>query len=91
MPRPALTAEQEAYIQRVEATWDQKVIALRIPMKGEELDGIFSWETAQSMALNEGACIFVLEGDAHMSREELQAMCDRDKDIHDDCWGGTDE
>ena len=89
IPRPVLTAEQEAYVQRVEADWGQKVIALAIPMKGEELDGIFTWETAQSMALNEGASILVLEGDAHLSREELQALCDREKDIHDDCWGVT--
>lgn len=59
---------------------------MALTKNGAVYDYIGNWETAQTLA-NEGYRIDVLTGDGHFSREELQAMVDRELDAVLDCFG----
>lgn len=86
IPRPRLTPEQEAHVKEVETEWDETVIAIALPTQDQEMDCIFAWETAESMA-NQGHKIIVLEPDGWLTRRDLQTMCDRSKAAYEDCFG----
>lgn len=45
-----------------------------------------NWETAQTMA-NEGYKIQVIDGDGHLTKEEIQQMCDTELANAIDCFG----
>lgn len=49
-------------------------------------DIALNWETAQSMAL-EGYTIRAIADDGHMSRDEIQRLCDSETARYRDCFG----
>lgn len=61
-------------------------VAVALTKSGSVYDYIGNWETAQTLA-NEGYRIDVLTGDGHLTREELQAMVDRELADAVDCFG----
>lgn len=61
-------------------------VAVALNKDGSVYDYIGTWETAQTLA-NEGYRIDVLTGDGHLTRDELQAMVDRELADAVDCFG----
>lgn len=57
---------------------------------GTVLDHTWNWESAQNYALHEGKKVKAVKGDGHMSREEVQRLCDAERDRYRDCFGITD-
>lgn len=52
---------------------------------GKIEDLVYYWETAINFAANRK--IRILQGDGHLSRQELQDACDRERELHIDCFG----
>lgn len=49
-------------------------------------DVCFNWETAQVMS-NEGYKVQAIKGDGHLTKEELQKLCDYELESAIDCFG----
>ncbi len=56
---------------------------------GTVYDFTYNWETAQNMAL-QGYRILALTDDGHMSKDDIQRLCDAELDRHNDCFGKGD-
>jgi hypothetical protein len=41
------------------------------------------------MALSEGYTVKAIADDGDMTKERIQALCDHEKSLHDDCFGVT--
>lgn len=54
---------------------------------GEPYDEVWTWEAAQTYALHDGAVIVAVADDGHMSKEDIQALCDAERARHIDCFG----
>lgn len=61
-------------------------VATAYEASGQPYDYIGNWETAIQYA-NDGYQVKVHSGDAHLSREELQAAVDREFAAAIDCFG----
>jgi hypothetical protein len=75
----------------IEARYNTKVIAVVLNADDSIHDYTFNWETAQNMAL-QGYRIKVIASDPYssMTVDEIQALCDAEKDRYDDCFGTED-
>jgi hypothetical protein len=79
-------------VEEIEREYGQPVVAIVYNEDGSVHDYTFNWETAQNMALSEGYRVEVIADDPHapsMTKERIQALCDAEKDRHDDCFGIT--
>jgi hypothetical protein len=76
-------------VTEIEAEYGQPVVAIVYDADGSVYDHCFNWETAQSMALSEGYRVEAIADDGSMTKERIQALCDHEKALHDDCFGIT--
>jgi hypothetical protein len=76
-------------VAEIEAEYGQKVVAIVYNADGTVYDHTFNWQTAQSMALSEGYTVKAIADDGDMTKERIQALCDHEKALHDDCFGVT--
>lgn len=87
----AVEAEKERafteYVERMRAEYGDAVCAIALDEDGMPYDACLSWETAQSMALSDGYRIRVIADDGHMSRADIQALCDAERERYRDCFG----
>jgi hypothetical protein len=74
-------------VAEIEAEYGQPVIAIVYNADGTVYDHTFNWETAQNMALSEGYTVKAIADDGDMTKERIQALCDYEKSLHDDCFG----
>lgn len=49
-------------------------------------DFALTWETAQTMA-NEGYRVIAVADDGHMTKDQIQSMCDNENALRADCFG----
>jgi hypothetical protein len=81
------------YVERINAEYAQygvggmRLCAVILTEDGMPYDGAFNWESAQSYALSQGMRVRALTGDGHMSREDIQALCDAERERYRDCFG----
>ena len=57
---------------------------------GTIYDYTYNWESAQNYALSEGRQIRALRDDGHMSKTEIQNLCDAERERFIDCFGKDD-
>jgi hypothetical protein len=81
---------QHIEILEIEAEHGQKIVAVIYNEDGTVYDHAFNWETAQNMALSEGYTVKAIADDPQspsMTKDKIQALCDAEKERHDDCFG----
>lgn len=62
------------------------ICAIAFTHDGEEYDSCYTWETAQTLA-NEGYYLIAVANDGHMSKEEIQRICNYEHEAAMDCFG----
>lgn len=62
------------------------MVAAAYDKEGELYDGIYNWETAQTIA-REGYRVVAIANDGHMEKEEIQRICNYELSIALDCFG----
>ena len=83
----ALTIAEATRVAEIEQDYRQTVCAVILDHDGTVYDHAFTWETAQSMALSDGYAVIAIADDGHMSREEIQNLCDAERERYEDCFG----
>lgn len=61
-------------------------VAVAYHKDGSVYDFALNWETAQCLA-NEGYRLEAVADDGHMTREEIQKLCDWEQNSAIDCFG----
>lgn len=90
--RPQITGAILAEVKRIEAEYGQKVCAIAFNRTTGEVDDYpFTWETAQTMAGYENVCVVAIASDGHMTKDNIQRLCDDMIDANDDCFGRDDD
>lgn len=86
--RPQLTPEVRAEIDRVRREYpDEHICAVIFDRtSGSLIDIAFDWHTAQNHA-GEYVILAIDHDGTFMPREKIQALCDYEVDIFDDCFG----
>lgn len=64
----------------------EDVCAVAYDKGDKEYDSCYSWEAAQTLA-QEGYRVVAVAGDGHLSKENIQSMCDYELKIAIDCFG----
>lgn len=54
---------------------------------GEKFDLTFNWETAQNYAAGRDYFVVAVADDGHMSRDDIQRLCDYERRTYLDCFG----
>jgi hypothetical protein len=81
------------YVERINTEYAQygvggmRLVAVILTEDGMPYDGAFSWESAQSYALSQGMRVRALTDDGYMSRADIQALCDAERERYRDCFG----
>jgi len=66
-----------------------KVVAIVYDENGQEYDQCYTWETAQTYSQAEGKRVKAINDDGHMTKEDIQRLCDYELRLYEDCWGGS--
>lgn len=64
-----------------------KIVAKVLAEDGLPEDYCFNWQTADTIASQEGRKVIALTGDGIYTKEELQDMYDRSLELYNDCFG----
>ena len=62
-------------------------IAAVLDDDGDVIDYTYNWETAQNIALSEGRKIIALRDDGGMTKDDIQKLCDAERERYRDCFG----
>jgi hypothetical protein len=73
-------------IEAIEQSHGQHVVAIIYNQDGSVYDHAFTWETGQSMALNEGYRVRAIKRDGHMSVSKAQRLYDAEYARRKDCF-----
>lgn len=65
---------------------DAVYIAEVLNEDGSVYDYTYNWESAQNYALSEGRKIRALRADGGMSKDEIQALCNAERERYLDCF-----
>jgi hypothetical protein len=61
-------------------------VAVAFDKDGQYYDGIYNWETAQTIA-REGYNVVAIANDGNMEKEEIQRICKYELSVALDCFG----
>lgn len=85
--RPVVTGEMLAKVAEDARKWNSHVCAIAFDREtGEMYDAPFNWETARTMA-GEYSVVAIDDDRHYMPKAQIQALCDYEIDIYDDCFG----
>lgn len=77
-------------MMKIQANNSEHYVAAVLDDDDDIIDYTYNWETAQNIALSEGRKIRALRDDGHMSKEDIQKLCDAERERYNDCFGVTD-
>jgi hypothetical protein len=72
------------------------IVAVALDNTGAIQDACYCWQTAQSLASHSGLRLIAIaddnsrvltSGEPCMTREQIQDLCDRETELHSDCFG----
>ena len=69
--------------------YGEGVVAVVYDEDGTVFDYAYNWESAQNYALAEGRLVRVVADDGGMTKDEIQRLCDAERDRFRDCFGVT--
>lgn len=86
--RPQLTPDVRVEIDRIRHEYPDEHICAAIfdRASGTLIDVAFNWNTAQNYA-GEYVVLAIDHDGTFMPREKIQAICDHEVDLFDDCFG----
>lgn len=65
---------------------EQTICAQVLNGAGIPFDSCYTWESAQTYAL-QGYTVRAIADDGHMSKQEIQDLCDAELERYKDCFG----